>query len=83
MTIEIKDTAIENIVNGLKTFRQNQKYWSDLAEDAKRDDKAAWMVKDFEAKSEMYRYAALASYQLLAELSSELFDSIKNEVEAN
>lgn len=83
MEIKIKDTAIQNIVNGLKTFRQNQKYWSDLAEDAKRDDKTAWMANGFETKSEMNRYAAFASYQLLAEISTEFYEMIKNEVEAN
>lgn len=83
MTIEIKDTAIQNIVNGLKIFKENQKYWSNLAEEAKRDDETAWMANGFETKSEMNRYAAFASYQLLAEISTEFYEMVKNEVEAN
>lgn len=83
MTIEIRDTAIQNIVNGLKVKEENKKYWKGLAEEAKRDDKTAWMAKDFEAKYEIYAHEIVTAYQVLAELGAELHDMVKNEVEAN
>lgn len=83
MQIEIKDTAIRNIVNGLKMKQENKKYWEGLAEEAKRDDSTAWMVSGFETKAEIYAHEILVAYQVLAELSSELHDMVKNEVEAN
>lgn len=83
MTIEIRGTAIQNIVNGLKVKEENKKYWKGLVECAKRDEKSEWMAKDFEAKYEMYRHEMMSAYQVLAELNSELYETIKNEVEAD
>lgn len=83
MTIEIRDTAIQNIVNGLKMKQENKKYWEDLAEEAKRDDSTVWMVNGFETKAEIYAHEITVAYQALAELSPELYDIVKNEVEAN
>lgn len=83
MEIKVKDTAIQNLVNGLKVKEENKKLWQDLAEEAKRDDFANWMVKGFENKAEIYRHEINTAYQVLAELSTELYEMVKNEVEAN
>lgn len=83
MTIEIRDTAIQNLVNGFKAIKSNKEYWKGLAECAKRDEKSEWMAKDFEVKYEMYRHEMMSAYQVLAELNSELYETIKNEVEAD
>lgn len=83
MQIEIRDTAIKNIVNGLKVKEENKKYWQGLAEEAKRDNSTVWMVNGFETKAEIYAHEIMTAYQALAELSPELHDMVKNEVEAN
>lgn len=83
MEIKIKDTAIQNIVNGLKVKEENKKYYKGLAEDAKRDEKYAWLAEGFETKYEIYAHEINVAYQVLADISTELYEMVKNEVEAN
>ena len=83
MKVEIRDTAIRNIVNGLKMIEHNMKYWSELAKDAKRDESASWMAKDFEMKAEMYRHELLSANQIICELGEEFKKAVETEMEAN
>lgn len=83
MKVEIRDTAIRNLANGLKMIEHNMKYWSELAEDAKRDESASWMAKDFEMKAEMYRHELFSAEQVLCELGEEFYNMVKAEMESN
>ena len=83
MQIEIRDTAIKNIVNGLKMIEQNMKYWNDLAEDAKRNNAADFITRGFEQKAENYRQQQFAAQQVLCELGGEFYDFIMDQVRAN
>lgn len=83
MTIEIRDTAIENIVNGLRIIEQNMKYWEELALDAKRNNAADFITKGFEQKAENYNQQLFAAKQVLCELGGEFYDSIMDKVRAN
>lgn len=83
MTIEIKDTVIESIIDGLKVKEENKKYYKGLTENAKRDEKYAWLAEGFETKYEIYAHEVNVAYQVLADISTELYEMVKNEVEAN
>ena len=83
MTIEIRDTAIENIVNGLKIIEQNMEYWSKLAEDARRNDVANFIVRGYEQKAEIYKHEQFGAQQVICDLGGgEFYNFIMDQVRA-
>ena len=83
MKVEIRDTAIRNIANGLKTIERNMKYWKDLAEDAKRNDAPDFITRSFEQKAESCRQQQFTAQQLLCELGEEFKKAVEAKMEAN
>lgn len=83
MKVEIKDTAIRNLANGLKALEENKNYWKELALDAKRNDVNDFIVKGFEEKANVYSQRIFSAKQVLCELGEEFYNMVKAEMEAN
>ena len=83
MKVEIRDTAIKNITNGLKMIEQNMKYWNDLVIDARRNNASDFIVNGFEEKREAYYHELFSAKQIICELGEEFKKAVETEMEAN
>lgn len=80
MKVEIRDTAIRNIANGLKMIEQSLERWEEMALEAKRGNADGFIVRGYEKKAEMYRQQLFTAEQVLCELGSEFYDMVKAEM---
>ena len=83
MHVEIRDTAIRNIANGLKALEHNMNYWNELTIDARRNNASDFIVKGFEEKREAYYHELFSAKQIICELGEEFKKAIETEMEAN
>lgn len=83
MKIEIRNEKLQELVDGIKNFKKNYEFWKEVCEEAKRDGENSFVINGYNMTLSTYETKYKTSCEVLKTISSELYDVVMNEVEAN